>query len=268
MKEETALLLAEIAASNEPLPARAQAVLASSERAVPSTERGSHRPNRTSGAAPPSHASRSMAGRLRLLSSDPTPPTDQARSGLEALTPLLADSVDPMRSLLAMAQLIEHAIAGVILIGDSEIGPLPGFVDDALLAPDAPLLGAARQAVLDGRQQTAFLWPGGAERAFRGFVRVTVLTGPDALSAGFIAIVLLSPAGPLHGLTARELQVLGLIIEGSANSDIALALVIAPRTVAAHLEHILAKLEASSRTLAAVRADRMGLYVPPLPRDA
>jgi hypothetical protein len=38
--------------------------------------------------------------------------------------------------------------------------------------------------------------------------------------------------------------------------------VLAPRTVAAHLEHILVKLEASSRTLAAVRASREGLYVP------
>ena len=38
----------------------------------------------------------------------------------------------------------------------------------------------------------------------------------------------------------------------------------APRTVAAHLEHVLAKLEAPTRTLAAVRAERDGLYVPPI----
>jgi DNA-binding CsgD family transcriptional regulator len=33
--------------------------------------------------------------------------------------------------------------------------------------------------------------------------------------------------------------------------------------VAAHVEHILAKLSAPTRTLAAVRALRLGLYVPP-----
>jgi DNA-binding NarL/FixJ family response regulator len=75
-------------------------------------------------------------------------------------------------------------------------------------------------------------------------------------------MVLLSPAGDLRGLTHRELQVLGLVIEGCANQEIAHALVVAPRTVAAHMEHILFKLGAPSRTLAAVRAERAGLYVP------
>lgn len=75
-------------------------------------------------------------------------------------------------------------------------------------------------------------------------------------------MVLLSPPGDLRGLTARELEVLGLLIDGCANQEIARALVVAPRTVAAHMEHILVKLGASSRTLAAVRAERAGLYVP------
>jgi DNA-binding NarL/FixJ family response regulator len=53
-----------------------------------------------------------------------------------------------------------------------------------------------------------------------------------------------------------------LLIDGSSNSEIARALVVAQRTVAAHLEHILAKMSAATRTLAAVRAAREGLYVP------
>jgi len=52
------------------------------------------------------------------------------------------------------------------------------------------------------------------------------------------------------------------VIEGFANQEIARVLVVAPRTVATHLEHILVKLGAPSRTLAAVRAERSGLYVP------
>jgi DNA-binding CsgD family transcriptional regulator len=74
--------------------------------------------------------------------------------------------------------------------------------------------------------------------------------------------VLLSPPGDLGGLTARELEVLGLLVEGCSNWQISRALVITQRTAAAHLEHILAKLTAPSRTLAAVRAERAGLYVP------
>ena len=40
-----------------------------------------------------------------------------------------------------------------------------------------------------------------------------------------------------------------------------LALAIAQRTVATHIEHILAKLSVATRTLAAVSAEREGLYV-------
>jgi len=57
--------------------------------------------------------------------------------------------------------------------------------------------------------------------------------------------------------------VLGLLIDGCSNQQIAHALVVAQRTVAAHVEHILVKLGAGTRTLAAVRAEREGLYVPP-----
>ena len=38
-------------------------------------------------------------------------------------------------------------------------------------------------------------------------------------------------------------------------------LVVARRTVAAHIEHILLKLVTPTRTLAAVRAERAGVYV-------
>jgi DNA-binding NarL/FixJ family response regulator len=75
----------------------------------------------------------------------------------------------------------------------------------------------------------------------------------------------LAPATDLRGLTPRELQVLGLVIEGWSNRQIAVALIVTPRTVATHLEHILAKLDAPTRTLAAVRAERQGLYVPSPP---
>ena len=56
------------------------------------------------------------------------------------------------------------------------------------------------------------------------------------------------------------------MIAGLSNRQIASALVVAQRTVAAHLEHILTKLDARTRTLAAVRAERDGLYVPGPPR--
>jgi hypothetical protein len=47
-----------------------------------------------------------------------------------------------------------------------------------------------------------------------------------------------------------------------------IALVVAPRTVAAHVEHILVELGTPTRTPAAVRAERAGLYVPCVPGRA
>ena len=52
------------------------------------------------------------------------------------------------------------------------------------------------------------------------------------------------------------------VIEGWVNARIAAALVIAPRTVAVHVENILAKLGAGTRALAAARAMGQGLYLP------
>jgi len=52
---------------------------------------------------------------------------------------------------------------------------------------------------------------------------------------------------PWRPLTAREFQVARLVAEGMTNADIAGALGLSPRTVGAHIEHILAKLGAMRR---------------------
>jgi DNA-binding CsgD family transcriptional regulator len=53
-----------------------------------------------------------------------------------------------------------------------------------------------------------------------------------------------------HGLTARELQVLGLVAHGRTNKAIADELVLSERTVDRHVSNILAKLRVSSRAAA------------------
>jgi DNA-binding CsgD family transcriptional regulator len=179
-----------------------------------------------------------------------------------AAAPILARGIDPMQSLLIAARVVQGAASGVMVCRDGGTATLPGLGDDALLARGSPVLDAARVAIGSGQVYASFLWPRGGRHAPDGHVRVTVLTGTDDVSCVLSGVVLLSPAGDLRGLTPRELEVLGLVIDGYANQEIARALVLATRTVAAHLEHILVKLRAPSRTLAAVRAERAGLYVP------
>ncbi len=54
-------------------------------------------------------------------------------------------------------------------------------------------------------------------------------------------------ATPWHPLTAREFEVARLIASGLTNAEIAAELSVAPRTVSAHVEHVLAKLGAARR---------------------
>lgn len=60
-------------------------------------------------------------------------------------------------------------------------------------------------------------------------------------------------------LTKRELEILRLLASGRNQSQIAAALVIAERTVATHIQHILAKLGVHSRAQAVAVAHRRGL---------
>jgi DNA-binding CsgD family transcriptional regulator len=65
------------------------------------------------------------------------------------------------------------------------------------------------------------------------------------------------------GLTVREIEVLRLLARGLTNREIAGRLVIQPKTVGNHVEHIYAKIDASSRAAASLFAVQHGL----LPED-
>jgi DNA-binding CsgD family transcriptional regulator len=201
-------------------------------------------------------------GFLALLSADAAPPSPAVRRRLGRLTSVLAYGVDPMRSLVATARLVRGATAGLVLHADGSSEALPGLADHPLLAGDSPVVATATAMIRAGQVYTHFLWPRGGSHAPDGHVRVTAVAGTEDLPCTLLGTVLLSPPPDLLGLTPRELEVLGLLIDGCSNHDVARVLVVAQRTVAAHIEHILVKLGAPTRTLAAVRAERAGLYVP------
>jgi DNA-binding CsgD family transcriptional regulator len=197
-------------------------------------------------------------GFLGLFTSSPSVPSDAARDLLAALGPALAHAIDPLRSAAVAAQMVHAATAAVILTRSEAVLALPGLPDHAALRPGSPVLAAAR-GMLDG-PQTSFLLPAPADG---GYLRVTVLDVPDDAPHHLSAIVVLSPCGDLDGLTRRELEVLGLLIAGWRNTQAAQRLAVTQRTIATHIEHILTKLDADTRALAAVRAQRRGLYIPP-----
>jgi DNA-binding NarL/FixJ family response regulator len=60
-------------------------------------------------------------------------------------------------------------------------------------------------------------------------------------------------------LTRREVEVLRLLARGLSNKAIAEQLVVSPKTIGTHVEHIYAKIGASSRTQASLFAMQNGL---------
>jgi len=63
----------------------------------------------------------------------------------------------------------------------------------------------------------------------------------------------------LEPLTARELEVLGLLSAGMTNKEIASRLGITEHTIKFHVNAILGKLGAETRTEAVVHAARLGI---------
>ena len=61
------------------------------------------------------------------------------------------------------------------------------------------------------------------------------------------------------GLTPREVEVLGLLARGLSNKEMARRLVISPKTVGNHVEHIYTKIGASTRAAASLFAMQHGL---------
>jgi DNA-binding NarL/FixJ family response regulator len=74
--------------------------------------------------------------------------------------------------------------------------------------------------------------------------------------------------GPSVALTRRQEQVLQLLIQGYSNKQIACALSMGHGTVKVHVTALLQKLNATSRTAAAVAGERLlaGRSATPLPR--
>jgi two-component system NarL family response regulator len=64
---------------------------------------------------------------------------------------------------------------------------------------------------------------------------------------------------PRPDLSAREVQVLELIVRGMANKQIAYSLSIAEHTVKNHVKNILSKLGVQDRTQAATAAIQRGI---------
>jgi hypothetical protein len=187
-------------------------------------------------------------------------PSDEARDLIGLLVPTLAYALDPMRSVAAAARVVRDGRAGTVLTRGGETLPLPGLPGHPLLSTGSGALDLAARAVADGYAYTTFLCP--YADGDDTHVRVTALSCPPQPPHNVVGVVLVSPAGDLRGLTGRDLEILGLLVDDWADERIAAALHLPSTSVAAAIVRILAAVRAPTRAHAAFRAVRSGLYVP------
>jgi HD-GYP domain-containing protein (c-di-GMP phosphodiesterase class II) len=159
---------------------------------------------------------------------------------------------------------------GAIAVEHRERGDASGYprgLSAAAISRPARVLGAADayQAMREPRPHRAALSAETAAAELRRGVRLGRLDA-DAVEAVLAAAGHRVPRrreGPA-GLTAREVEVLRLVARGLSNKEVAARLVISPKTVSHHIEHIYGKIGASSRAAASLFAMQHGL----LPEEA
>ncbi|HSM04312.1 MAG TPA: LuxR C-terminal-related transcriptional regulator [Longimicrobiales bacterium] len=203
----------------------------------------------------------SPLGRLRLLPAQvevslATGDQDTARAACEELASIAAAYPSPV--LGAMAGAARGAVG--LAAGEAE-SALPELREAwrGWHALDAPW-EAARTRVRIGLACRHLGDEDGArlelEDARREFSRLGA--GPDVERVDALLRRRTSPPRP-HGLTPREMEVIGLVATGKTNRAIGRELFISEKTVARHLSNIFAKLGISSRSAATAFAYEHGL---------
>ena len=143
--------------------------------------------------------------------------------------------------------------AGLVELAEADWAELPLVV----LLPEENFAGAAWGAGARG------LLPRGVSAKQLEASLAAVLEGLAAVDPGMLLPLLPHEPGAAsrlaEPLTAREMDVLRLIAEGLPNKAIAVRLEISEFTVKFHVNAILGKLGAQSRTEAAMTAARLGL---------
>lgn len=193
-----------------------------------------------------------FVGVINVSTTDNEHPSDLAKDVLFQLCTALGNMADPLRSRSWIQALLGTSAMAVGLDKNGVTIDLPGIVRHDLLQGESELLITARKTARMGTW-SSFVWPNDEH-----YLRVRVL--PCAAEEPITTLVSVDQMdiGPF---THRELEVLTLAAEGLSNGEIGDALVITPRTVATHVEHILDKTHAPNRAAAASFALREGLIL-------
>ncbi|MDD7940952.1 helix-turn-helix transcriptional regulator [Actinomycetospora lutea] len=189
-------------------------------------------------------------GMLNASVLDGRHPDDDTIALLELLAPDLAAALDPVPAPAARTGTLGADGTHGLLVGrGGHVELLSAEARPGLVRAPSPLAGIVDDVLAGAAPPGPLLLVTGA-----GDV-VGVELHPTARGV----LVLHRETAPPAGLTVRELEVLDGVGHGLSNPEIGARLGIRPRTVATHVEHVLAKTGARNRAAAARSAARWGL---------
>jgi DNA-binding CsgD family transcriptional regulator len=188
-------------------------------------------------------------GMLNASTLDARHPDDDAIALLELLAPDLAAALDPVPAPAARTGALgTDGTEGLLVEHTGRVVALSPAARPELVRPPSPLAGLVDTAAVGPAPGPVLLVTASGE-----------VLGVELHATAHGVLVLHRAAVPPAGLTVRELEVLDGVGHGLSNPEIARRLGVRPRTVATHVEHLLAKTGARNRAAAARAAARWGL---------
>lgn len=183
----------------------------------------------------------------------------------------LARALHHLGSRERSVELVHRCIDAFALIGSDA-----GLIDAVELAAECAVPGTPRTSLIAAanalRDRIGARRPPSADTRLGGAAAVAPVAATVSELHQWIAEASMTgesdgtspPAGTGAGirsglLTAREIEVLGLVAEGASDRDAAGRLFISVRTVQAHVAHMFTKLGVTNRTAAVSAARRLGL---------
>jgi len=191
-------------------------------------------------------------GFLIMSCEDRDNPSDEACAAVGHIAPMLANLVDPLQSATWLATNLLDEETAVALLPDGTAAALRGNVPPELLDPDSAVRQSAIRLAAEERPMLAFVSP----RLNGGWFGCRVFRCRDGA-----AVLAVRDLDEVYDLTPRELEVLGHLVGAESNGEIAAALWVTERTVRAHVERILEKLEVPNRSGAVAKALKEGLLL-------